>query len=587
VSRWSAGRIATWAVLALLIGWPLYVWLRPKDDFELGWARGSKNAAGLVRYVDEGGNPGKVRGDLTKHHARARAQLAAAGAKADAPMGALLDAMLAVIENRIVLEMPAAMVQTDRTSFDTVAELMASPGSFVAPISHHLDEPGYSCAKGFEAAFQGVLGKDSDVVQVEIARFIDDADRGRPVLTLGWTARAGLSAYARANGKRIYPSMVVDAELTLRTRAGGDVLVAVKGEGRPASEISWTTYGYMPALDVMYPESDSSDGDVYGGIVASTCEALGQQLIAKLTGVMPAGPAAVGGDPELAHDTKWCKEEHDASSCARLGLRYRDGAGVPVDKAKAEELLHEACRGGMGAGAEACAPAAALTIERAGDVASPTSETRARALIALMDGCQYHAADSCQALGDLRSLPYEGESALSEYGAREAAMAYLHACDLGEAVACDLGARRLAPYEPLQAMLLARRGCAGGREDSCSLELRLDKQAAKVRTVFGVDLPNGDEPFDIHWATLFDGDETPTIWIASRRAPAALEQDLGAPLYQGTVIVNPAGKSATPPAWAKATYLVGNGPTASYHQKCPPCPHGSSGFSLMRCTCVP
>ncbi|HUQ04622.1 MAG TPA: hypothetical protein VM261_19110 [Kofleriaceae bacterium] len=587
MSRWSAGRIAKWAVLALIIGWPLYVWLKPREDFDLHYARGSKNAEGLVRYVDDGGNAGKVRGDLKKHHKAARAKLAAAGAKTDAPIGALLDAMLAAVENRVVLEMPAAMTKTDRASFDAVAALLASPGSFVAPISHHLDEPGYSCAKGFEAAFQGVFGKESDVVRVEIARFIEAVDRGRPVLTIAWSARAGTSAYARANGKRVYPSLVVDAEVTLRARAGGDVVAALKGEARPATEISWTTYGYMPALDLMYPDSDSSDGDVFGGIVASTCESLGQQLIAKLTGVTPAGPAA-GGDAELAHDTKWCKEENDAASCARLGLRYRDGVGVAVDKAKAEELLYEACNGGLGAGAEACAPAAQLTLARTGDLGEPMNEARTSVILALEEGCQYHATESCTALGDLRSTLYRDDGgAVPEYSAREAAMAYLHACDLGEPIACDLGAKALAPFDPLQARLLAARGCAGGREDSCSLELRLERIAAKVRTVFDVDLPKGDAPFDIHWATLFDGDETPTIWVASRSTPDALAQTFAAQIYRGTVIVNPPGTSAPPPAWAKSTYLVGKGPTTDYHQKCPACPHGSLGLSLMRCTCLP
>jgi TPR repeat protein len=557
------------------------VWLRfrPREELELRWARDKKNAEGLVDYVDHGGAPGKVRGDLKKYQAAAKHELADAGAKPGAPIDALLDAMLAAVENRLVLEMPAAMVTTDRASFDAVAQLMAEPGRFVAPISHHLDEPGYDCAKGVAVVFKEALG--NDVVDVEIARFIDDPDRGRPVLTIGWTARAGTSAYARANGKRIYPSMTVQAEMTLR--AGDKVLATVKADARPEADIQYTTYGIMPAMDVMYPDSDSSDNDVYGGIVASTCEALGRQLMAQLTGVTAAAPAA---DDALAHDEKWCNEENDASSCARLGLRYRDGDGVPVDKAKAEELLHKSCREGLGTGAEACAAAAALSMEAAGDELDPMNDAQTRARMALMDGCEHHAADSCVALGRLRARPYKGEAALSEYSAREASLAYLHACDLGETAACLDASRLLATISPLRAMLLARRACAGGLGDACAAEKQLLAKAKAERKVHDLDLAKGDEPFDIHWATLFDGDETDAIWVASHDAPAALEARFRGELYKGTVIVNPAGNALPAPAWAKATYLVGAGPSIDYHQKCPPCPHASSSFVVTRCSCL-
>lgn len=570
--------------MVAILGGLVYLWrCRARSDFKLDWARRSNDASGLVDYVDSGGNPGKVRGDLKRHHKAARAKLAQAGAAPGAPIGALLDALLAPVENRVVIEMPEAMVKTDRASFDAMGELMAEPGTFVAPISHHLDDPAYDCAKGVNVVLEEALG--SDVVEVEVARFIRAENRGRPVLTIGWSARAGTSAYARANGKRIYPSMTVDAELTLR--AGDQVLASVAATAKPAADIQYTTYGIMPAMDVLYPDSDSNDSEVYGGIVASTCEALGRELMAKLTGVAPAGPA-VAANAELAHDEKWCKEERDAASCARLGLRYRDGDGVAVDKAKAEELLYEACNTGLGAGAEACAPAAALILERAGDARSPTSDGRARATLALMDGCKYHAADSCLALGAMRAQPYEGEAALSEYGAREAAMAWLHACDLGHPEACGEASRALAPFDPLRAYLLARRACAAAIADACAAEKSLATRAAAERKVFSVDLPRGDQPFDIHWATLFDGDETETIWIASRSSPAALETTFRSEIYGGTIIVNPAGKSLPPPAWAKSTYLLGNPPAMSHQRKCPPCPHpGSSGLVITQCTCIP
>jgi hypothetical protein len=232
VSSVSLGRIARWGAVFAVVGGLGYLWFRPGEDFQLQWARDSKNAAGLIRYVDQGGNPGKVRGDLKQHHAAARAKLAAAGAAADAPIGALLDRLLAVFEHRVVLEMPAAQVTVDRASFDAMAALLAAPGSFVAPVAQHLDDPGYQCAKGLDVVFAEALG--GDVVDVEIARLIDGVDRGRPVLTIAWAARAGTGAYRGANGKRIFPAIAVDAELTVRV--GGEVLTKVKAAGAPASD---------------------------------------------------------------------------------------------------------------------------------------------------------------------------------------------------------------------------------------------------------------------------------------------------------------------------------------------------------------
>jgi hypothetical protein len=383
----------------------------------------------------------------------------------------------------------------------------------------------------------------------------------------------------------VYPSITVDAELTLR--AGDRVLSTVKATAEPATDIQYTTYGIMPAMDLMYPESDSNDGDVYGGIIASTCEALGRELLTELTGVAPAA-APEAGDAELAHDIKWCEEHDDAPSCTRLGLRYRDGDGVPIDLVKAEKLLHDACRGGLGAGAVACSPAAALSLARAGDSRDPMNDARTHALVSLMDGCQYHAVDSCLALGALRAQGYEGEATLSAYSAREAALAGLHACDLGGSEACALASRVLAPFEPLQAYLLARRACAAEVADACGAEKALAKRAASERKVFDVELPRGDEPFDIHWATLFDGEETATIWIASREVAATLESRFRTEIAQGTIVVEPSGRSLPAPTWAKSTYLVGFGPNYSHHEKCPPCPHGgSSGFVITRCTCIP
>ncbi len=586
MSSWSPGRIARWTALLAVVGGVVYLRCRPRPDFNLEWARESKNAEELVSYVDSGGKPGQVRGDLKRLHGAARARLTARGMAEGAPMNALLEAMLGIIENRIVLEMPNAEVE--RGSFEAVASLMVEPGTFVAPVADHLSEPSYGCAKGLSVVFADALG--GDVVKVEIERFIslgrETPDRGRPVLSISWTARAGTRAYARANGKRLFPSIEVDADLTLTV--GGRALATLHATAMPASDISYTSYG-LGGLDAIYPESDGSDSDVFSGIVASTCEGLGRELLARLTGVAADGEDADAG--EVGHDRTWCEEHDDARSCERLGLRYRDGDGVAVDKKRAEELLHTACAGGLGAAPSACAPAAELTLQSVVHLA-PESElrgtARARATIALMDGCRYHDPASCVALGRQRAVPLGNETTISEYGARQAGIAWIHACALGVDTACNDAGRVLTPYSPLRASLLFHRACAADLSDACAAEKSLRAKASAERKLFETALPAGDEAFDIGWATLFDGDETELVWIASRSAPGVSSERLAREVAIGTATVfTPDAAPHAAPAWARSIYALGDGPRSEYHKRCPPCPHATGGLGISQCTCLP
>jgi hypothetical protein len=204
-----------------------------------------------------------------------------------------------------------------------------------------------------------------------------------------------------------------------------------------------------------------------------------------------------------------------------------------------------------------------------------------------MDGCHHNQAASCSALAQVQATPFPGEDAPSAYGAHQAGLSWLHACDLGDAGACAAAVSVLAPHRPLHAVLLARRACAAGVTAACTPDRALTSRAARTRTLFDVTLAPGDEPFDIRFATLFDGDETELIWIASHDPPTTVERRLAPSIARGTVRVEPPDTLASAPTWARSIYFVGAPPTSPYAEPCRPCPHPPSAFSITRCICLP
>lgn len=152
-------------------------------------------------------------------------------------------------------------------------------------------------------------------------------------------------------------------------------------------------------------------------------------------------------------------DDDDILSCAMLGHIYRNGDGVVQDYTKAVALLEKACDAKE---LESCATLGVLYVTGEG-----AAKDVARAYALFSDACERHDSTGCGNLG----LMYDQGLGVPKDQARAAEL-YEYACERGKADACHNLSVSYESGEGVtkdlkRAAELARRACRGGRTDDC------------------------------------------------------------------------------------------------------------------------
>jgi hypothetical protein len=545
------------------------------DAPDLAFDRASEDDTPRVwrEYVEAGGSVDKARGELERLHGSVRARLAQSGAPRPDGLDPLLAALRERVDERVYLE--AEEMDVDAASFAAIATSEV-PGVRVIPIAEHLARGDWSCARGMSKAFAVALGEDT--LDVTTPDGFDAAPTPTsPRIALSWRASASGVLYGSGD-KRLFPGFTVAA--TVRLTAGDATLAEVEATVDPGPDIEVTSFGSIPAS--MF---DGDHGDVADGMIEGACQRLGERLIGEMTGWAP--PAA-GGDSQ----EKKC-EDGDAAACLAVGEALRE-----KDPARALELLRKGCNGYRLHGGEACLAAAELSLLHPEDPQYPTS----LASILLDDGCDGHHALACARGAELDLERAPGEEPASPYAQAEAYLKRLRACDLGYGPACAAAASQAqsgsgqenAAPSPVRAMLLATAACAKGGEDWCEAADAMKDAAQKERTIFGVELAEGEQVIDVRWGMWIEGKETEVVWIAGDRSRSDVELRVAtllgthrARIYEPTAL--PPGPRA--PAEARTIYALARAPQleSQHDRPCPDCtPEAySQPFWPMMCKCLP
>lgn len=405
----------------------------------------------------------------------ARAALAKAGAPNPHGIDPLFGALATHVQDGVAVTGPEPTVDT--AAFAATGET----GKAFTGLSLS------SCATGLGSAFRALTASDLVTFSVLPAA---DLDASSPVLDLALHVEPSRQRYRLPNSERSFPGITVDATVTLT--AGARRLAAFHATVEPSASVSFTTYG--PAIPLAFDPS-ADDYAIPGALVQGACEQLGYRLAQELTGVSVVTPQAP--DP-----VEQCKQ---GFNCLATGLALRDGTHMPADRAKAQQILGDACEQEIGQSERgpACVAAADLLLDGGSD-----DDRRARAWVWLQMGCDTgDYGPACLEQGEL----HEGDP-------REALGALVRACDFGQLEGCAHAAPLMAEHGldgtplPGAAAVLAKRSC--GDEPACPL-------AAKYRARSGLAL-DGGTIFDVRWGqwTQTDTIGGAAIWIAYKRSPA-------------------------------------------------------------------
>jgi TPR repeat protein len=162
----------------------------------------------------------------------------------------------------------------------------------------------------------------------------------------------------------------------------------------------------------------------------------------------------------------------DVGACARAGLMYADGRGVPVDRARAWELLGTACAGGDALG---CAELGRLYLTDDG----PRRDAARAAVLARVacDGGDGHGcATLAQLCLDRVVYPGTGEPCSDDLARRLWARAYATLrkdCGGWGGYDCDTLATLYADADPRTALRFASGSCRAGDPGGCAHLARL------------------------------------------------------------------------------------------------------------------
>jgi len=563
-------------LIAAVLGgsWFTCRWLdRDRSRYDpLSEARKQNTARAYVEYAKDDKARDRVRPDLAKLHAAARTHLREAKAPHPEGLDPILAALLSRVEYRVSLVSREHTV--DKSSFDGIAPLLARPGAEVAPIEGLLDSD-YACAEGLGRAFAAATA--SDVIE------FDTAKTSPVTLSLRLRARASGAAYVQPSSKRVFPGIAIAGSIEL---AIGDArLLEMPFDVTPARDVDFTTDMLAGLV------SSGRDADIARGLLEAACMQLGVRIANRLTGWQPPAVPA----PDLDDNVDTCEHHDDGAACYQAGLALRDGVGRSPDRERAIELFQNGCSSGALDAGACCVAAADLLLASMPKEDGPLMQTRARVTVMLDRGCHEYSAEACARSGQVRLMPYPGETSPTAGSIGEAAPRLVRACDLGLDAACSEVAKLLASpaLGPsfTSAAALARRGCAKAK--TCPDADRYAKQAANDEVLFGIALGK-DRVFDVRWGDWFDLDQGRVVaWVASTSDLDTVRARLGGAVGTGTARVYPHDAvpyGVVPPPTAKTVWAVILGqPSFKDDEQCRECTSGKAPDPLLAtgCECLP
>ena len=527
-----------------------------RTDFAYEWAAEHDTPSEWIAYA-EGSDEAKVeetaRRELARHVVRAQYRLRAGAV--DRPDG--FDPLLAAALRRLSLKVPleADALSIDRESFASVP-VPDIPGVRMVEVPDDVGAP-WRCASGLSEALSEALGEpllqvDEDEPQT------DDV----PSLVLTWRGRASGELYKTGAGNRLFPGLVVQAQLSLQLH--GESLASVDVTVDPGASVDYTTT-YLAA------GFEGDVDDVYVGMVAATCRRLGERLVDELVGRTPAADEA----PKV--DASKC-EGGDAEACLLVAAGLQQS-----DPARAGELLERGCGSHSLGAADACLQAGELAANSGtGDV---TDWARTKRLFE--NGCRQYSGEACRRAAEWTRRGARGEEP-SELARREAYVLDVRGCGLGDGPACRAASE--GPVSAAEADVLARHACDAGVREAC--DRSVSTPDAQVQ---GVALADGDRLFDVRWGMWFPQDATVVVWVASPASGDEVRRRLAPEVARGHVRVYapdalPSGPIA--PADAVSIYAVipeRQGLIVAGDHPCPECGPDSYGSSFGRigCDCLP